>query len=222
MLEDLVDIQSSSWAVWSEDFGSAKCIEHNSKNIYNLINDNKNILKPHIIFMGLNRSGKKKSKKNGRNTAMAAFHNFHLPNKNGDRNLCDFIQKAQLNSLIGGYMTDINTRIVDPISHNVETNIEDENILMKQLRILGEKSYYIICFGKKTFDCFRDIIKIRPIDVKEIPPCRIKYFEAEYNDYYLGVFGVWHYSNWGRYKSKLQKLREQLVKLNDLCRLTTG
>ena len=215
MLKKLAKIESASWAIWSDNFGYPDCIEQNTNNIYEFIVDNKNKLKRNIIFLGLNRSGVKLKNKDKSNAPIAPFHNFHLPNKKGDRNLYKFIQKNKMNALLGAYMTDLNTKKVDPKSGNVKINNGDRDVLLNQLNILGTTSCKVICFMPKTFNCLLGLLKHKQHNPTAIAH-KIKYASVVYNEYNIEVFGVWHYSNWGKYKYKLEELENQLRYINDL------
>jgi hypothetical protein len=205
-INTLANFPSASWAVWSDDFGRADCIEATPDNIYEFILGKAVSLKDSIVFLGLNRS---------RVATSHRYQNFHAVGHRGDHTLKRYIQEEGLCNLHGGYMTDLNATDVTPNGNDVRVAQADISQLVEQLRILGQSSFKVICFGNRTFEalakglgCGRRMITSLDVDILTFCSCvqRIT----------LEVFSVWHYSNRGYNNRKVIELNAQLDYLNKL------
>jgi hypothetical protein len=202
----LKDIETSSWAVWSEE----------SANSLNFFLSKQETFHSKVIFVGLNRS-------NAANdfSKVAPLSNFHTKGHVGDRRLKRFVQDTNLSNLIGGFMTDI--------SEQIETNsnlvtIEAQNAVKKfveKIRMIDDSQIrHIICFGDKVFNSFVNTLKISKSCVKEHPENKIKDVEVKVDNEVWHLYRVWHYSNYGTFIHKSEKeLPVQLKYINDKINL---
>jgi len=178
-LEKLSEIETASWAIWREVIDKKYCIE------------NKKELKNDVIFVGLNRSGKKNSKSKQKNNT---FINFHTFGHKGDGLLKDTI--PYLDYLSGAYMTDLSTKI-EADGNKVIIEKDAKKRFEKQLDILGADKFTIICFGGKVFNFFK---KEYCPKVKVQMTCDgVKIVSIKTDKWELKIFGIWHYTQ--RYKS---------------------
>ncbi len=202
----LKDIETSSWAVWSEE----------SANSLNFFLSKQETFHSKVIFVGLNRS-------NAANdfSKVAPLSNFHTKGHVGDRRLKRFVQDANLSNLIGGFMTDI--------SEQIETNsnlvtIEEQNVVknfVRKIRSIDDsQTRHIICFGDKVFNSFVNALKISKSRVNENSENKIKDVEVKVDNEAWHLYRVWHYSNYGTFIHKSeQELPVQLKHINDKINL---
>lgn len=187
----LKEIETSSWAVWSEE----------NLNSQNFFLSRLKLLHGRTIFVGLNRSNAA-----NKSSVSAPLSNFHTKGHVGDNRLKRFIQDADLLSLMGGFMTDI--------SEQIETNSDrvkvEEQVAVKKfaekVRLIDNfQTRHIICFGNKVFDTFINALGISKSSIKEEHKNKIKETEikGKYETWHL--YRVWHYSNYGDFIHKSEK-----------------
>jgi hypothetical protein len=210
-LRKLADFPSASWALWSGEFPGANCLESRSnlesdpKRIYSFVRQNARRLKPGVVFLGLNRSS-------GR--PLPPFRNFHGMHHRGDKTLHRYVQDEGLTGLQGAFMTDVSEKCTLPDSHRVKLTPNDVREFAKQLQILAQPSYKIICFGRRAFSltvsglvgCDRQRIKTIQQEIRTV--------SAQVENMSLTIFGAYHYSPRGFNNQKVLDLRRQLSYLN--------
>ena len=180
-----------SWALWDEDGG-----------IENIIKDNEfiSLIKPNIIFMGLNDSRDLRE-----NIDWANFH-FHKTRNNlswrreHSRKLANVLSEPEFAYFSGSYMTDvIKTKydsssgdLIKAIKNDESIIAENEKLLKQEMKLLskisGSGKFIIICNGNKCFDILSQLYMVR-------------------------IFKIWHYSayqlGWEGVKERIrQDLRE--------------
>lgn len=208
-LNSLQQIKRGSWAIWDE------------KGNNDLAFFRKNIKKLHgkVVFLGLNKSGKKRLSKLDK-SAEYEFGNFHSKNHIGDETLANFFKGNRLKNLEGSYMTDLHQEI-DGNSNNINKSISDikknfSNVL-KEILLINQNNINIICFGDKVFD------NIASVYLKDIKPSvlnnNIRYFSFELSknkqNVKINIFRVMHYSYIRRNpKILIKTLGSQLLFLN--------
>ena len=202
VFEKLVESATNSWAVWSEV--GENNLAFFLGNIHNLHGK--------VIFVGLNRSNIANDI-----SKVAPLSNFHTKGHTGDKRLKRFIQDAQLENLIGGFMTDI--------SEQIETNsslveVEEENALKifteKARQIDNSQSRHIVCFGNKVFDTFVNAFNVSSNRIKKDQETKIEEFTVKYDNEIWHLYRVWHYSNYGTFIHKSEiELPIQLKYIND-------
>jgi hypothetical protein len=180
-----------SWALWDEDGG-----------IENIIKDKEfiSLIKPNIIFMGLNASCDLRED--------IDWVNFHVleTKKNMSwrrehcRKLADVLSEPEFSDFSGSYMTDfIKTKydsssgdLIKAMKNDESIIAENEKLLKQEMKILskifGSDKFIIICNGNKCFDILSQLYKGR-------------------------IFKIWHYSayqlGWEGVKERIrQDLRE--------------
>ena len=139
--EQISSTKHNTWACWDNSFDE-NINEHFS------LEKHGNDLKPDIIFLGLNATRELK------------YPNFHYPNHANDRKLKNAIQgdsleKPQLPSLFGAFMTDLVHDQAEADSSKVEIKDHHYKKFEKKLYTLGQDQYQIICFGGKVYDAMK-------------------------------------------------------------------
>jgi hypothetical protein len=185
-----------SWALWDEDGG-----------IENIINDKKfiSLIKPNIIFMGLNASRDLRED--------IDWVNFHFQ-KNKKKlswrrehcsKLADVLSELEFSSFSGSYMTDVIKTNYDSSTRNLMKAIrKDKGIIAANVKSLKREmnllsgisssdKFIIICNGQKSFDILNQEFKHE-------------------------VYKIWHYSayqlGWEGVKEQIrQDLREIMKRL---------
>lgn len=98
---------TSSWAIWSATFPRERCPEAGPESLFELIDRNRDRLKPDLVLLLLNPAGERP----------AHYGNFHsTKGKHGDDLFRGLIEA---NDLEGAYMTDLVHDVVDPDGGNV-------------------------------------------------------------------------------------------------------
>jgi hypothetical protein len=184
-----------SWALWDEDGG-----------IENIIKDKEliSLIKPNIIFMGLNASRDLRD-----NIDWANFH-FHKNIKNQSwrrehcRKLANVLSEAEFACFSGSYMTDVIKTKYDSNSGDLSKAIkEDESIITENAKLLiqeikllskisGLDKIIVICNGNKCFDITSQLYKGR-------------------------IFKIWHYSayqlGWEGVKERIRQDLREIIKV---------
>lgn len=198
----LKEIETSSWAVWSErnennvDFFLSKINELHSK----------------VIFVGLNRSNVANNF-----SKVALLSNFHTKGHVGDGRLKRHIQDAKLSNLVGSFMTDISEQIETKSNLvNVQELSAVNNFTKKIRSIDNSRNRHIICFGDKVFNTFVNALGISKKQITENSENKIKEIEISIDDEIWNLYRVWHYSNYGIFIHKSEiELPIQLKYINE-------
>jgi len=202
VFQKLKNIETSSWAVWSE----------NNENSLDFFLSKQRFLHGRVIFVGLNRS-------NAANdfSKVSPLSNFHTKGHIGDGRLKRFVQDANLSNLIGGFMTDISEQIE---TNSNKVTIEEQYAVKKfveKIRLIDDsQTRHIICFGDKVFNTFINGLRIAKSRVRGNSENKIKEVEVKGNHEIWHLYRVWHYSNYGTFIHKSEKeLPIQLKYIND-------
>lgn len=188
-----------SWALWDENGGIEKIIK--DKGFESLI-------KPNVIFMGLNASCDLRE--------AADWINFHfLKAKNNSswkkehcRKLAEVLSEPEFSYFSGSYMTDIVKTKYDSRSENLTKAIkkddriiaENEKLLKQEMMLLskisGSDQFIIICNGNKSFDILSQVFKHK-------------------------VYKIWHYSAYQiGWEGVKERMRQDLRKIMELYQNT--
>ncbi len=144
------------------------------------------------------------------NQLQAPFDNFHglridYPRCH-DYRLKQFIQGNQLNSILGGFMTDI-----------PENDAGAYATFLEQLAILDADHFQMISFGDIPFHTLE--ANLLPAQINDLPH-GIRAFQSALilnnRNCFIDIYRVWHYALWGRYQHYIVQLEEQLQYINDL------
>lgn len=203
---ELKQFSSASWAIWSETFDHDDCDEGDANRFSQFLLRNLANLKCETVFLGLNKSS-------GAAGHFFPFHNFHTMRHAGDRRLNKYIQTYGLTNLVGSFMTDINSRIVDANGSRVNADQDDFQIFIRQLTVLDSPRFRIICFGPKVFNILAQFFNLQQSHAVELPH-GILQLHTRYNDTDFQLIRVWHYTNRGFNYLKVQQLAAQLCSLN--------
>ena len=197
----LKDIETSSWAVWSEN---------NNDNLEFFLSK-KDSLHSRVVFVGLNRSNVVNDL-----SKVSPLSNFHTKGHVGDKRLKRFIQDANLSNLIGGFMTDISEQIETKSNLVMIEEQNAVNIFTEKIRSIDNSEIRnIICFGDKVFNTFVKALKITKNRIQENSEKKIKEFEIKVDNERWCVYRVWHYSNYGTFIHKAEmELPLQLQYIN--------
>ncbi|MGI8467366.1 MAG: hypothetical protein ACR2N3_02830 [Pyrinomonadaceae bacterium] len=200
--DNLKQIATSSWAVWSE----------RNENDLNFFLSKQALLHSRVIFVGLNRSNRANE-----SSKVAPLSNFHTKGHTGDKRLKRFVQDANLTNLIGGFMTDV--------SEQIETNsnqvmIEEQDAVkgfIEKIRSVDDsQTRQIICFGDKVFNTFIKALRVAKSRVRGNSENAIKEVSIKVDNENWNLYRVWHYSNYGNLIHKSEKeLPVQLKYIND-------
>lgn len=189
-IKELTKTNINAWAVW--DNGSMKMPDFSSPEVADL-------LKPQIIFLGLNPS-----------KSLEKDRNFHS-NSVGDKRLKEAIQgenikKPKLKNLIGGFMTDLTDR-VESDSSKVDLKEHSFTHFENVLKMLGENHYHVICFGGKTYETTKNWLLNQKSEDYDVLTCQV-----EEKTYKVTLYKVMHYS----YRYGKNKVSDQLAEVNKL------
>ncbi|MDR2582430.1 MAG: hypothetical protein LBC75_03010 [Fibromonadaceae bacterium] len=193
-LKKLKNIKTASFAVWLSD---EKRKEYVNKNI----EENLGNLKNNVILLGLNPSEPKYNP----SRELKPFYNFH-DGSDADIFLRESISKCE--ALKGAYMTDI-SQTEKGTENEVEISDNDIEIFKEQLKILGKKEYFVVCFGKKTFE---NLLK----DQTPKKENNIETKSGKFGDYDLHCYKVLHYSKVINYGTNPAKFISELEAANEL------
>ena len=194
-LETLRDkYPTSSWALWSSDYPDDGCIEENPAQLYEFIKRNRDRLRPSVVLLSLNPSTELPSD----------YQNFHSTEpKHRNDQFQELVEDADLE---GAYMTDLVERIVDADSGNVEPNSDDVEHLVRQLDLLDQETYHILCFHEKVFQQLKGYYDAESRELDH----DIRAFRAKHDGAQLECYRVWFHANWGANRDKVPELRKQL------------
>lgn len=189
---------TSSWALWSSDYPEDGCIEETPAQFYEFVKRNRDQLRPSIVLLSLNPSTQLPSD----------YQNFHSTDpKHRNDQFRDLVENAGLE---GAYMTDLVERVVDPNSGNVDPTPDDVENLLRQLDLLDQETYHILCFHEKVFQTLMDYCDSRARELAH----DIRAFRGVQDGVRLECYRVWFHANWGANRDKIPALREQLTFLS--------
>ena len=190
-----------SWALWNED-GS----------IVSLINkDNfEFLIKPNIIFMGLNASYDLRKTFDWMNYHFIKDKENSSWKKEHCRKLAEVLQEDEFGMFKGAYMTDIIKSHYDSDSDIIARKIDKDKTIIeeskqsfkKEMELLSKISesdkFLVICIGIKSFEITKEIVE-------------------------NNVYKIYHYSNWSDksnkdkeikgYQKVQEKIRQDLRKI---------
>ena len=189
---------TASWALWSSEFPADGCIEEKPEEFFEFVTHNRDQLRPCIVLLSLNPS----------THLPTDFQNFHSTDPKHRNN--QFRSLVEETGLEGAYMTDLVERVIESDSANVEPTSADVDNFLEQLKLLDQKTYYIVCFLSKVFKTLADSFSSTPRKF----PHEIKGFTTTQNGLQLECYRVWFHANWGANRDKVPALREQLQFLN--------
>jgi len=182
-LDDLEKIKTASFAVWLSD---EKRREYVNKNI----KENLGNLKNNVILLGHNPAEPKFNP----SRELKPFYNFH-DGSSDDIFLRESISECE--ALKGAYMTDI-SQTENSVLKEVKVSEEDIDKFKKQLKILGKKEYFVVCFGNDTFDLFQTLLKDQSSEKEKNIETKI----GKLDDYTLHCFKVLHYNRVTNHRPK--------------------
>ncbi len=186
---------TSSWALWSSDFPKEGCLEEDPAQFYEFIKCNRDQLRPSVVLLSLNPSTQLPSD----------YQNFHSTDpKHRNDQFQDLVEDANLE---GAYMTDLVERIVDANSGNVDPTPDDVENFLRQLGLLDQETYHVLCFHEKVFQTLR---KYYDSSARELAH-DIRAFRAVQDGVRLECYRVWFHANWGANRDKIPALRRQLT-----------
>lgn len=206
-IQQLQNYVAASWALWSENFNNPGCLEANRQNILPFMQQNLQQLKTDTILLGLNRAP------GVLGAAFQPFHNFHGVPHRGDRTLKHYIQDNNLANLVGAYMTDLNSVVVNANGNQVNADLNDLQIIMQQLAILRGDFFTVICFGTKSFQLLLGLLNLNQADANQLQH-NILHIETVRDAMHLNIFRVWHYTDRGYNHLNVLQLAAQLAHLN--------
>ena len=181
-----------SWALWDKGGEIEKIIKDKKF---------KSLIKPNIIFMGLNASYDLRK--------VADWMNYHFikEKKNSSwkkehcRKLAEVLSEPEFSYFKGAYMTDIIKTKYDPNSGDLMKAIkkdggiitENKRLWKREMKLLSKISksneFHVICIGNKSFEILNQILK-------------------------RGVDKVWHYAAYQLGKEGVkEKIRQDLRKI---------
>ena len=190
------------WALWSETFPEADCIEGDCERFTAFIHANRDRLNDRVVLISLNPS----------THDPPGYLKVHLTAaRHYDSRLKAFIQDNGLENIIGAYMTDIVPDVVDRDSNQVSPENVDVERFIEQLRVLGNEEYDVIYFSRQAFETLQMYFAAEPMELRY----ELSGFDASTDEFTVSVYRVWHYSNYGANQDKVGKLKQQLRYLND-------
>jgi len=157
-----------SWALWNKDGGIEEIIEKDNF---------QSLIKPNIIFMGLNASYDLRKADDWINYHFIKNKKNSSWKKEHCRKLAEVLSEPEFSCFNGAYMTDVikddynsNSGKVNnkSVNENRESLGREMNLLSK---ISGSHNFIVICMGDKSFKITKTIIQ----------------------NY---IYKIYHYSNW--------------------------
>jgi hypothetical protein len=105
--------------------------------------------------------------------------NFHTRGHAGDRRLKRFVQDAQLDNLIGGFMTDLSEEICSRSDKVKDRHRGSDDFAREKIDLIGrEEKRAVIAFGDKTFESLRKGLGMKNSAVVEHKDHRTAKFDA--------------------------------------------
>lgn len=199
-----------SWALWDKDGG---IVSLTTKHDFEFL------LKPNIVFVGLNASIE----------LSEDWINYHSEcqkfkkKKWGQefiKNLADLIMSSEFSFLRGAYMTDIikdidfpkSSKVIKEIKSNPPILLRNKEIFERELRLLSKLSstnkFQVICMGRDAFDI---LCRAWNMPTKRIPN-EMRFVSIKKYNNFFDILETYHYSY--RKKENIRKdLREIIKKL---------
>ncbi|MCL2100415.1 MAG: hypothetical protein FWH22_01730 [Fibromonadales bacterium] len=213
--DKLGKIEIASWAVWSPGYqwnpDHGDCVEACNDKRVKFMWEQQGVLKNDVVFLAFNPSGRDSGSREFR-----TFGNFHSIRQGTSMAGCaDMVLKEIIppfENLHGAYMTDL--------SEQIENNPERVRIIVKeaktlfeeQLKILGSKRYYVICFGISKDFTFEVIKKIyKPAKQPKEIGLKVKKYEYNCQDYEFIFYGVYHYTYNCSIHAEVKKAQLEIV-----------
>jgi len=194
-----------SWAIWDEDGCIAPLISKNNFEI---------LIKPNIIFLGLNASIKLPNDWINYHSECQEFKKKKW-GQEFIKNLADLIMSDEFSTLRGAYMTDIikdvdfpeSSKVMAKIKNNPEILSRSKEIFEKELSLLSKifltDKFQVICMGRDAFDI---LCRIWDIPTKKVSnKMRSTTIERRINTF--EILEIYHYAYRKKEKIK-QDLRE--------------
>ncbi|MBI4836950.1 MAG: hypothetical protein HY813_00900 [Candidatus Portnoybacteria bacterium] len=144
-----------SWALWDEDGSIASLVR---KNDFELL------LKPNIVFIGLNASTKLSEDWINYHSECCKSGKIKSWRWSHVSKLAEILREKEFEALKGAYMTDIIKNHYDSNSNVVVNQIkQDRSLVSKNIRLFekelkmlskisGLDKFYIVCIGNKSFE----------------------------------------------------------------------
>jgi hypothetical protein len=200
-IEELSKFHTSSFAIWSDNFGEDNCLENQTgqgqpKKFFEENSGKSGVLKSNIILLALNKSGKADDEKIAEEMKKSPMRNFHYFGE-GDLYLSKTIKNYK--KICGAFMTDI-SGIIETNSQKVEIAEKDFEEFVKKLNILKSDNFQVICFSKgKVFEPIFKFFKNKKIKVTKkstaYKDCKVEEFSIDYEGKHIRFYGVLHYSS---------------------------
>lgn len=210
-LEKLRKFKIGSWAIFKKN---------KNEGYLNFFANNINYLHGNVIFLGLNRSKKKKGL-NIYTNSKYEFQNFQKVNR---------LQRCIKGKyLYGSYITDFYKKDINPNSIELKhKSLRQKRLalkfLFKQIEIFNliSNKICIIAFGDIVYNHLKDSLKwvnedeIKiPLNINNHKLFNIKKISGEFYNYELNIFRVCHYSQKNRGEIYNLILRKQLRYINN-------
>lgn len=183
-----------SWALWNENGSITSLINKNNFEI---------LIKPNIIFVGLNASMKLPEDWINYHSECCRFGKIKSWKQSHIRKLAEVLQEKEFERLKGTYMTDIIKNYYDSNSGIVANKIkQDKNLVSENIRLFenelkilskisGSSKFHIICIGNKSFEILNQTLKHK-------------------------MDKIWHYSayqlGWEGVKKKIRQDLREIIK----------
>jgi hypothetical protein len=209
-LESLLTFDTASWALWSNGFNKSGCLESNPEDIKGFLCEHISEFKGDVVLLGLNRSDNKRRKSNRNIQTYPPFSNFHGKGHAGDGLISNVVSK--LVHIRGAFMTDLYTDLQSDSSKVNKNKTQAFNYIARQLDILGQHNYNIVCFGDEVFATFQAFANFQTsiipnsdgvLNLRLISPERI-----------LNCYKVIHYSYAIRFNRK-DRFKKQMEIVNN-------
>ena len=187
-----VEFATASWAFWSVDYPRRGCIEEDPARLVEFIEARAHRLKPWVVLLDLK----------GQRPRPDDFGNFHSTSaRDHDFALRIFVEEAGLD---GAFMTTLSAPAV------IEAGgAPSADYLLRQLDLLYEDHYHVICFGTRTFDAVRSRFDGTASTVEG----GVTRYSTEAEQYAIDFYAVYHYGQ--PTGEHVERLRDQLVALAD-------
>lgn len=189
---------ASSWAIWRDSFPEEGCLEADPNELVAFIEDNREQLNPSVVFCSLNPSG----------AAPESYRNFHSTDaQHSDGRLKRFIQDGRLETLSGGYMTDLVPKEVTADSSTITPSDADVERFLDEVTLLDQEAYTIVCFTGKAFEAMTEFFETGTNQEEH----NVESFVAVHEGRVFWVTRVWFYGLYGRDAEKIEELERQLA-----------
>lgn len=198
-LETLRDTYpASSWAIWSDSFPEEGCLEDDPEALVSFVESNRERLTPSVVFCSLNPSSE----------SPEDYRNFHSTSgRHGDGRLKRLIQDGGLETLAGGYMTDLVPTEVTADSSRITPADADVERFLEEVALLDQEAYTVVCFTGTTFEAMTEFFGTG----SRREDHNVESFVAVHEGRVYFVTRVWFYGLYGRDMAKVDELERQLA-----------